>query len=132
MFNLVIKYIERTSSFSEIGLEQLKKFTELLIQKTEDIERVFDRVRTKYNFEALVDHPLNRYKIKGKEFYYNRIGFWMDRYEFGMSIGIEEEMDDEFMLIIDDSEIFIEYSEEISDEERDHVFNVAFKIFGCY
>lgn len=127
MFEKIINYISQTKLLSANGLEEINRFSKQLLNKTVALENILEKIKTKYEFENLKNVEINKGTIEGKSFYFNRIGFWMESYEFSMSVGIEGDMDNEFLLILNDSEIFI--SEKRIGDEIETIYDFTFKIF---
>lgn len=130
MFERIAKYISETKLLSSDGLQEIDRFLKQLLDKTLVLEKILERIKIKYDFENLSRLEINQGIIEGKTFYFNRIGFWMERYEFDLSLGIEGDIDKEFFFIVNRSDVFIQnLNEEQKENEQELIYDFAFKIF---
>jgi hypothetical protein len=102
MFEKILKYIEVNFNPNENTKNGLKRFFSSMENSTPKLEKAMIQIGNKYKFNFL-----NNLKTPSPYDTTNTLFFWRELFEFPMSIALdEEEIDNEFMLFINEEDIY--------------------------
>lgn len=124
MFNKISKYLKENFTIDQEGLIELERFFDSLNKSTVKLEMKMEQIGEKYKFSKLNDLKTPREYDRT-----NTLFFWRELCEFPMSIALdEEEIDKEFMLFIDEDDIYSPYFE----SDNGDLSNVCYDIYHSW
>ncbi len=122
-------FIIKDNRISAQGETALKAFVVRLQDHSYNLEKKLSEIKTKYTFENLrLLEQLDDSSLKNL-YRHNRLGFWIERYQYNMIVAIEGEMDIAFGAIVNESQVFIDYFASKSEvDEMEIIYEYSYAL----
>ena len=129
-FNLILNYITKDPGISDQGRSVLESFVLRLQNKSLDLKERLRNVKDKYTFENMRQLENQNTDPLKNLYRFNRLGFWMERYQYNLIAGVEGEMDLDFGTLINESDVYIDTLEsEASVDEMELIYEYSYALF---
>ena len=107
MFQKILQYLKGNFTLTESEKTGLLKFFNSMENTTPKLKNKMEQIGNKYNFETI-----EKLKTPSPYEQTNTLFFWRESFEFPMSIALDEEdIDNEFMLFINENDIYSPFNE---------------------